>query len=195
MKRTALLVLVLAAFAAPGIALAAGHGFTAELTTAAEVPAPTGSDGSGSATVTINDDGSIAYEVEYQDLTGEVVAAHIHFGAVGVAGPVMLPLAHGPSAFSGTLEEADFMPVEGGPQTYEEGLEAIRDGMTYVNLHTEMNGAGEIRGQLLALPPTDAATAGTTAPLGTLLMAVGAVALLLGFRRFAVRPIGPISRD
>ncbi len=189
MKRAAMLLLVLAMFAAPGIALAAGHGFTAELTTADEVPPPVvPSDGSGSATVTINDDDSIAYEVEYEDLTDAPVAAHIHFGAVGVAGPVMLGLAQGASPFSGSLTEADFVPVEGGPQTYEEGLEAIQDGMTYVNVHTEANGAGEIRGQLLALPPTDSGTTDSVALMSILLMAVGAAALIVGFRRFTFRP-------
>ncbi|CAN5764946.1 CHRD domain-containing protein [soil metagenome] len=190
MKRTALLVLVLAVFAAPGIALAAGHGFTAELTTEAEVPEITApSDGSGSAMATINEDGSIDYEVTYQDLTGAPVAAHIHFGGADVAGPVILPLAHGPSPFSGTLTEADFVPAEGGPQTYEEALDAIRDGMTYVNVHTEMNGGGEIRGQLLALPPTDAGASSTGLPMGIALLAVGAVALMFGYRRLSVRPI------
>jgi len=190
MKRTALLVLALAVFAAPGIALAAGHEFTADLTIEAEVPPPVESSGSGSGTVSVDEDGSIAYEVAYEDLTGAPVAAHIHFGAVGVAGPVMLTLAQGESPFSGTLTEADFMPVEGGPQTYEEGLEAIRDGMTYINLHTETNAAGEIRGQLLALPPTDAGTTGAT-QTGILLMGLAAMALVLGFRRFAFRPIRP----
>ncbi len=189
MKRTALLILVLAAFATPGIALAAGDQFSAELTTEAEVPPPEGSEGSGSATATINEDDSIDYEVSFEDLTGPPVAAHIHFGAVGVAGPVILTLAQGDSPFSGTLTEADFTPAEGGPQSYEEAVEAIRDGMTYVNVHTEMNAPGEIRGQLLALPPTDAGAASTGMPIGIALLAVGAVALLLGFRRLSVRPI------
>jgi hypothetical protein len=82
------------------------------------------------------------------------------------------------------------MPVDGGPQTYEEALEAIRDGMTYINLHTETNAAGEIRGQLLALPPTDGGTTGAT-QTGILLMGLAAMALVLGFRRFAVRPVRP----
>ncbi len=188
MKRSVLLLVALAVFAAPGTALAAGHEFSAELTTEAEVPPPSGSDGSGSATATINDDDSIDYEVEYQDLTGAPVAAHIHFGEVGVAGPVILPLAHGDSPFSGTLTEADFTPAEGGPQTYAEALDAIRDGMTYVNVHTEANGAGEIRGQLLALPPTDGVTTGMATPTGLLLLVAGGMALLLSFRRFASRP-------
>lgn len=192
MKRNVLLLLALAVFAAPGIALAAGHEFSAELTTEAEVPPPAGSDGSGSATATINEDDSVDYEVQYQDLTGAPVAAHIHYGEVGVAGPVILTLAQGDSPFSGTLTEADFTPAEGGPQTYAEALDAIRDGMTYVNVHTEANGAGEIRGQLLALPPTDAGAATTGVPIGIALLSIGAVALLLGARRFAVRPVRSI---
>src|SRR3972149_4037373 len=60
--------------------------------------------GSGTASVTISDDESdIAYEVTYQDLTGPVLAAHIHYGAEDEAGGVILPLAAGASPFSGTL--------------------------------------------------------------------------------------------
>ncbi len=193
MKRTALLVLVLAAFAAPGVALAAERmEFTAVLTTEDEVPPITvESEGSGRSLAVVLEDGTIEYDLEYRDLTGDAVAAHIHFGAVGVAGPVMLPLVEGPTPVAGTLTEADFVPVEGGPQTYEEGLQAIRDGLAYVNVHTEANPAGEIRGQLILLPPTDASTTSTGMPISIALLAVAAMALLLGFRRFAVRPVRP----
>lgn len=193
MKRTALLVLVLAAFAAPGVALAAERmEFTAVLTTEDEVPPITvESEGSGRSLAVVLEDGTIEYDLEYRDLTGDAVAAHIHFGAVGVAGPVMLPLVEGPTPVAGTLTEADFVPVEGGPQTYEEGLQAIRDGLAYVNVHTEANPAGEIRGQLILLPPTDASTTSTGMPISIALLAVAAMALVLGFRRFAVRPVRP----
>ncbi len=125
-------------------------------------------------------------------MTGDPVAAHIHFGAVGEAGPVMLTLVAGPTPVAGTLTEADFVPVEGGPQTYDEGLDAIREGLAYVNVHTEANPAGEIRGQLLLLPPTDGMTTGMATPTGLLLLVAGGMALLLSFRRFAFRPIRPI---
>ncbi|MDQ3552902.1 MAG: CHRD domain-containing protein [Chloroflexota bacterium] len=193
MKRTAMLVMLLAVFAAPGAVLAAERmEFTAVLTTEDEVPPPVvESEGSGRSLVVVFDDGSIEYDLEYRDMTGDPVAAHIHFGAVGEAGPVMLTLVAGPTPVAGTLTEADFMPVEGGPQTYEEGLDAIREGMTYVNVHTEANPAGEIRGQLILLPPTDASTSSSGTPIGIALLAVAAMALVLGFRRFAFRPIRP----
>lgn len=189
MKRAATLLALTAALALPAAALAAEETFGADLTTAAEVPAPTGSEGSGSATVVISEDGTqIEYEVSYQDLTGDPTMAHIHFGAVGVAGPVVIPLTAGASPFSGTLTEADFTAVADGPQTFEEGLEAIRAGETYVNVHTETNAPGEIRGQLeeADLPPTDTADAVSRGSMAlVLLLLVGAVALFLGARRFA----------
>jgi hypothetical protein len=187
MKRAATFLAIAALLAMPAAVSAADETFTAELTPEAEVPPATGSSGSGSATVTIKDDDSIEYEVSYSGLTGDPVAAHIHYGGTDVAGPVVLPLAHGPSPFSGTLTEADFAPVTDGPQTYQEALDSIRDGTAYVNVHTEANPGGEIRGQLEALPPTN--TTGPTnesVPVAMLLLiAVGGSALLLGLRRFA----------
>ncbi|MBA2490089.1 MAG: CHRD domain-containing protein, partial [Chloroflexi bacterium] len=94
----------------------------------------------------------------------------------------------GASPVSGTLTEADFMAVENGPQTFAEALDAIRDGGTYVNVHTEMNQAGEIRGQLEAedLPPTDATGGAAGNSLWIALLGlVAAAALVLGVRRFA----------
>jgi hypothetical protein len=196
MRRAAALLATTALLALPATALAA-ESFTADLTVDAEVPpVAAASEGSGSAEVTISDDGSeVTYNVSYQGLTGEATAAHIHFGAPGVAGGVMLPLAHGPSPFGGTLTEADFTPVEGGPQSYAEALDAIRDGNAYINIHTEANPPGEIRGQLEAaeMPPTDAAASGVPAgaPSGPAVPAVLLVAAVLGaglmLRRLALQ--------
>jgi hypothetical protein len=193
MRRAAALLAIMALLALPATAFAA-EPFTADLTVDAEVPpVATPSEGSGSAEVTISDDGSeITYEVTYQDLTGDATAAHIHAAPPGVAGGVMLPLAHGPSPFSGTLTEADFTPVDGGPQSFAEALDAIRDGNAYVNIHTEANPPGEIRGQLEAteMPPTD--TAGADLPTGApvapaLLLVAGVLGAGLMLRRLALQ--------
>jgi hypothetical protein len=179
---------VAALVAAPATVFAAEL-FGATLTPGAEVPPVEGSEASGSASVTISDDAtSIDYEVSYTGLSGAAGAAHIHYGAADVAGPVMLPLAVGESPFSGTLTEADFTPVEGGPQTWEEGLAAIRDGLTYINVHTEANPGGEIRGQLAVVPDTATATEGSTvvagpAMIALIMAAVGAIVLAVSFRR------------
>ena len=188
MKRAAMLLATVGLLMLPLTALAA-EPFSANLTTGAEVP-PVSGEGTGLASVTISDDGtSIDYEVSYQDLTGPVMAAHIHYGSATEAGGVILPLAHGASPFSGTLTEADFTPLDGGPQTFAEGLAAIRDGMTYVNLHTAANQGGEIRGQLTEVP--DTATADDSAPASLpwtiVLAALGLAVLLPVARRFAAR--------
>jgi len=187
MKRASLLLATIALLAAPLVALAA-EPFSATLTTGAEVP-PVSGTGTGLATATISDDATeIAYEVSYEGLTGAVQAAHIHFGAADVAGGVIFPLAHGASPFSGTLTEADFTPLEGGPQTFAEALAAIREGNTYINVHTQANPGGEIRGQLDALP--DTATSDTPAaslPWTIALAALGLIFLLGVMRRFAAR--------
>lgn len=193
MKRAAVFLAIAAMVAAPATVFAA-EPFSATLTPGAEVPPVTGVDASGTGSATISDDAmSIDYQVTYQGLTGPAGAAHIHWGSETEAGPVMLPLAVGDSPFSGTLTEADFTPVEGGPQTWEEGLQAIRDGMTYINVHTEANPGGEIRGQLEALPDTavgDQETGVMTyAPsvLSIALALFGAIVLAFALRRAWVR--------
>jgi hypothetical protein len=190
MKRAAVLLAVAALTAAPLTVLAA-EPFSAALTPEAEVPAVTGTDASGDASVTISDDGTeVSYEVSYEDLTGPAQAAHIHFGSASDAGPVLLPLEVGDSPFSGTITEADFAAVENGPQTFDEALDAIRDGMTYINVHTEANPGGEIRGQLEALPDTAAGVASTTSmlSLGSILFALlGGAVLTITLRRAWVR--------
>ena len=196
MRRPSLLVAVVFLVAFPAVALGAGHiepmTLSATLSADVEVPAPTvPSDfaGSGSAEVTINVDDTIDYEVSYEGLTGAVVGAHIHYAPPGEAGGVIFPLAHGASPFSGTLTEADFTPLDGGPQTFEEALNAIRAGDTYINLHTAANESGEVRGQLEALPDTATASAGNSAtsfgpPLSSIILAiVGVGAFVFATRR------------
>jgi hypothetical protein len=193
MRRIGLFLVVAAMLAAPAAVFAA-EPFSAVLSPEAEVPPVTGN-GSGSANVSISDDESeISYEVSYQDLTGPVLAGHIHFGAEDVAGGVILPLTVGDSPFSGTLTEADFTPLDGGPQTFAAALEAIRAGQTYINLHTAAHQGGEIRGQLGPLPDTatDVARPSVAVFDGTAMAVVllaGLVALFAFWRYFRPRAV------
>lgn len=209
MRRAAVLLATLALLALPATALAHEE-FAADLSGDAEVP-PVTTDATGSATVGIPDDeSSIDFDVTWENLSGPATMAHIHYGAADEAGPVMIWLSEVgvsdgsyESPISGSAGEAAFMPVEGGPQSFAEALQAIRDGNTYVNVHTEANPGGEIRGQLemtdhthdgeATPPPTDtivpgSETAPTGIPMALLLLAViGAGVFSFGLRRFAVR--------
>jgi hypothetical protein len=146
-----LLVIGLLMITAP-VALAADPptpAFGGPLDGAQEVP-PVVTAATGEATVVISpDDSTIWYIVEYSGLSGALAAAHIHTGAAGIAGGVILPLTASASPMVGTLTAADFT-ASGSVTTFAEAVAAIKAGATYVNLHTAANPGGEIRGQVVA---------------------------------------------
>ncbi|HEX9754606.1 MAG TPA: CHRD domain-containing protein, partial [Gemmatimonadales bacterium] len=79
--------------------------------------------------------------------------AHIHIGAVGVAGPpVTVNLIATPPAgtFTGVLASGTITAamVTGG-ETFATLVAKIRSGEAYINVHTTANPGGEIRGQLV----------------------------------------------
>ena len=69
-----------------------GRPFTTTLTGAAEVPGPGDPDGSGTATLSLNPGkGEVCYELTVSGIS-PAIAAHVHVGTAGVAGPVVIPL-------------------------------------------------------------------------------------------------------
>jgi CHRD domain len=113
-----------------------------------EVPRPKGKvrRARGVFTVTaakVGSQATLVWRLTFSKLTGRALAAHIHLGRRGVAGPVAVPLC-GPCK-SGARGKAT---VRGAV------LAALESGRAYVNVHTRRNKAGEIRGQLPALPLT-----------------------------------------
>ena len=188
MKRfLTVMVMAMGLLALPALVAATEGTFTATVNGDQEVP-PVTTEASGTATVTISaDDTTVTYEVSYSGLSGDLLASHIHCGAAGVVAGVMLPFAHGPSPFSGTLTQADFAAC-GDVTTFAGALDAIRAGNTYVNLHTAANPGGEIRGQLKTLLNT--ATDDPIAPAGTpvlLLIGVFAIAAAVAWMRPVAR--------
>jgi fermentation-respiration switch protein FrsA (DUF1100 family) len=150
--RLALIVGVLALAALPAVAVAADPptpAFGGPLSGAQEVPAVVTA-ATGEGTAVISTDGStITYYVTYSGLSGPAVAAHIHTGAPGVAGGVILPLVVSASPMVGTLTAANFAP-SGAITTFAQAVAAIRAGNTYFNIHTAANPGGEVRGQIVA---------------------------------------------
>jgi len=100
----------------------------------------------GTFTATVTRSGSsglIVWKLTFGKLTGKAVAAHIHSGARGKSGPVIVPLCS--PCKSGRTGRATVSASV---------LNALESGRTYVNVHTLKNPAGEIRGQLAAVPLT-----------------------------------------
>ena len=130
--------------------------FNVTLTPEQEVPVcDAASDtATGTAMVTIPADGQsvIVESVTWSNLSGDAIAAHIHSGAPGVAGPIVLDFGVNPtSPFMRTFTAADYPspPPEGAPATFDAFVAQMRAGNSYVNVHTPMCQAGEIRGQLV----------------------------------------------
>jgi hypothetical protein len=118
----------------------------------------------------------IHYELNYKDLESDVRQAHIHFGQRHTVGGIVVWLcqtgtnpAPTPAgalpvptcvqdtslsgAVTGTINAQNVLTVTGqgiAAGEFEELARAIRAGATYVNVHTAVNGPGEIRGQLRA---------------------------------------------
>ena len=127
-----------------GVALAAAtdtYSYRATLGPKNEVPAPNApakAAGVFSATVTEKKGkASIRWTLTFRRLSGSAIAAHIHVGKAGVAGAVVVPLC------------APCRTGQNGRQTIAEDLAAaLEKGGYYVNVHTNKNKGGEIRGQL-----------------------------------------------
>ncbi|HKE00312.1 MAG TPA: CHRD domain-containing protein [Planctomycetota bacterium] len=115
--------------------LAAQVNFGARLNGASEVPA-NASVAIGRSWFTLDPVTSqIHYRVESNVVGGTV--AHIHQGAVGVPGPIIFPLAGGPTIYQGSTP-----PLTGAQ------IQTLFGQGFYVNVHTAAFPAGEIRGQM-----------------------------------------------
>ncbi len=130
--------------------------FDAKLTGKDEVPAKD-TKATGIAGFNVIDSNSLSYTVNVTGIQ-KVTQAHIHQGKAGVNGPVVVTLfkTNSPSAMTnGTLSKGNLTStnLEGplaGKQT-SDLISMIKNGSAYVNVHTEANPKGEIRGQLSAM--------------------------------------------
>jgi Cu/Zn superoxide dismutase len=127
--------------------------FTATLNGQNERPNAVTTNATGTATFTVNDDGTVDFKVDVNNITG-VTGAHIH-GPAGVnenAGVLVpLPVTAGTGTVNGTLAQGSFTSAQINPNanlTLDALLQLMRTGQTYVNVHTSVNKPGEIRGQI-----------------------------------------------
>jgi hypothetical protein len=132
---------------------------TANLHGGNEVPGvSTGS--AGTSTVTWNPITKAGtYRVDVYNMPVGTTASHIHAGAPGVAGPVIVNFtvpAGGISndfGLSGTFGCTDVVVrAPQGINSCEDFEQALLLGNTYVNVHSTANPGGEIRGQLTRTP-------------------------------------------
>jgi CHRD domain len=106
-----------------------------KLSGAEEVP-PVKASGSGSGTIRVAEDGSVSGSVSTTGVQGTM--AHIHQGAKGQNGPIIIPLT----------KNGDTYTVPAGAKLNAAQMSALKAGNLYVNVHTAANKGGEVRGQL-----------------------------------------------
>ncbi|MEM1190572.1 MAG: spondin domain-containing protein [Pseudomonadota bacterium] len=132
--------------------LAGRLNFDSVLSTDQEVTAmAVESEGTGDAQGIARGGEMLRVVVRTQNLTGPVTMAHLHLGQAGVNGPVVVDLGPGIQRSNNRVNlqitEADLVGVLAG-RDLETLLGEMAAGNVYVNIHTEANPAGEIRGQL-----------------------------------------------
>jgi hypothetical protein len=98
---------------------------------------PVTTSGSGKGKITVGADRSVSGSVTTTGVPGTM--AHIHQAAAGQNGPVVIPLTR-------TAEGTWTVPA--GAKLTEAQYEAFKAGNLYVNVHTDANKGGEVRGQL-----------------------------------------------
>ncbi|HZN17267.1 MAG TPA: CHRD domain-containing protein [Micromonosporaceae bacterium] len=108
---------------------------------------------------------TIEYELSYADLEGSVLQAHIHVGGRAQSGGISVflctnlgngpagtqPCPAAPATITGTITPANVIGPAGqgiSAGQFDELINALRAGKTYVNVHTSLWPGGEIRAQL-----------------------------------------------
>jgi len=134
MKKLLILLASLSLAACAGM-MSSGSTVKVNLSGAEEVP-PVSVPGSGSGSFTISADGSVSGSVTTTGVQG--TAAHIHIGARGTNGPVVIPFT----------KSGDTYSAPAGAKLNDAQMQAFKAGNLYVNVHTAQNKGGEVRGQL-----------------------------------------------
>lgn len=161
----------LGALFAAGIA-SADDNVRARLIGFQEVPVVS-TDGSGTFQAVINRNGdAIDFEITYTGIQGTVTQSHMHVGQRSVNGGIVLWIcgtATNPAPansgntnvctspdghFTGTWRPENVQTLTNGQQIktgeLNEVIDAIRAGVAYVNVHSNLSPGGEIRGQVRA---------------------------------------------
>jgi hypothetical protein len=118
-----------------GSGIAFGVDVKVMLSGANEVP-PVTTSATGDGTISIADDGTVSGSVTTKGVQG--TAAHIHMGAAGKNGPVIVPFT----------KDGDTYKAAAAAKLNADQMKAFKAGELYFNVHSAANPGGEIRGQM-----------------------------------------------
>jgi CHRD domain len=98
---------------------------------------------------------TVSWNIDVYNLPSGINNAHFHVGGPGIAGPtvVNIPFTANQSNdfnLTGSATAAQLTPrADQGIRSWDDFMQALQGGQTYINIHTAVNGGGEIRGQVL----------------------------------------------
>ena len=151
----------------------------ARMTGMAQEPEGVETEASGAGVFTQEEGGEVGYQLFVADIEN-VIMAHIHLGGSGESGEVVQWLYPSTDATEPDLIEGQFSgllaqgiitgenlvgPLEG--ESLDRLIQEMQAGNTYVNVHTEQNPQGEIRGQIAVVQGGGAGTTATETEAGT----------------------------
>jgi CHRD domain-containing protein len=116
--------------------MSSGSKSSVSLSGSQEVP-PVSTGAAGNGSIAVAADRSVSGSVMTSGVAG--TAAHIHQAPMGQNGPVIIPL---------TKSSDNTWSVPAGTKLTDAQYDAYRAGNLYVNVHSEANKGGEIRGQI-----------------------------------------------
>ena len=178
---TAAALVVLGLALLPALAMAQTADYSATLLGSNHSP-PVTTSATGTFTASMTGD-VLSYTLTVPSITA-VTAAHIHAGAAGASGGVAVPLfaADGSASSINVSDTFDLANLAGPYEGDADGFRAaFSSGNLYVNVHTEGNPGGELRGQIeaaMAMMPAATGNAGLAAGQGA--ASPSTIALLLG---------------
>ena len=134
--------------------------FTANLSGNQETPAVlTGAFGTATVTLDLGTQ-ELRWDIDVFNMPSGTSNAHFHVGGPGVAGPTVVNIAF-PTSISndykltGSATATNLNSPGGrdqGIRSWEDFMQSLLGGQIYINVHSQVNGGGEIRGQVLRVP-------------------------------------------
>jgi hypothetical protein len=127
---------------------------TADLTGSSETP-PVLTGAFGRAVVTVDmPTQTVSWEIDVFNMPSGTNNAHFHVGGPGVAGPTVINIPFPATAsndyrLTGSVTSATALRPDQGLRSWDDVLQSLVGGQMYINIHSAVNGGGEIRGQVL----------------------------------------------
>jgi hypothetical protein len=132
--------------------------FTANLSGNQEAP-PILTGAFGTATVTLDLGAQrVTWSIDVFNMPSGTTNAHFHVGGPGVSGPTVIQLTFPSTAsndfnLSGQAGPSDvIVRNDQGIRSWDDFVQSLMGGQMYLNVHSQVNGGGEIRGQVLRVP-------------------------------------------